>query len=165
VAIRNLIQLPHGGQVFLPTYALSEPRTLFGEIPSQRLQPTDTCVRFSASFPGEHKFAVRAAAVTGRIGYVWQEGREWALLVRNFAVDPSGEYVDVPRDDPEDFGYAVHVASIDSPLGKFCELGYHAPAIGLSTNQVRGEDVSQVWAFRGEEQKVRELARRLLGAS
>ena len=29
-------------------------------------------------------------------------------MIRNFAVNPSGEYVDVPKDDPEDFGYSVH---------------------------------------------------------
>jgi hypothetical protein len=162
--IWNLIQLPHGGELLVPTYAKATPRVLFGDIPADRLVAEDRLVRFRMDFPGEHKIAVRAAATTGRAGYLRRTADTWSLVIRNFFVEPSGEYVDVPKDDPADFGYAVHAVSVLSSLGDFCELEYHAPALGRYERQTSCTDVSQVWAFRGPAAAIRTVARTLLGA-
>ena len=36
------------------------------------------------------------------------------LIIRNFFVNPSGKYIDVPKDDPDDFGYAFHAVNVNS---------------------------------------------------
>jgi hypothetical protein len=163
VGIWNLIQLSHGGEMIIPTYRQAQPRVLFGHIPADALAVETRCVRFRANLRGEHKIAVRAAVSTGRVGYVWKSGRDWSLLVRNFFVNPSGEYVDVPKDDPTDYGYAVHAVNVLSGLGNFCELEYHAPAFGGNPQSVESTDVSQVWAFRGPKAAIGKLAEMLLG--
>jgi hypothetical protein len=165
MGIWNLIQLPHGGELIVPTYWRTQPRVLFGDFPPSALAVEDHCLRIGMNRPGEHKLAVRAAATTGRIGYCWRSGRTWSLVVRNFFVNPSGEYVDVPKDEPTDFGYSVNAVNVLSGLGDFCELEYHAPAFGQDPQCVEGADVSQVWAFRGPQTAIRRLGELLLGVS
>ena len=165
VGLWNLIQLPHGGDLLISTYSKVKPRILFGEIPADALICEDHLVRFRMCLAGEQKIAVRAAAVTGRVGYLFSSGDQSSLVIRNFFVDPSGQYVDVPRDEPADLGYAVHAVNVNSDLGDFCELEYHAPAIGQDVNHVHGEDLSRVWAFRGPPEKIAVLTHRLLGVS
>ncbi len=163
MGIWNLIQLPHGGELLVPTYARTRPRILFGNFPPRALVAEPRCLRVAMNLRGEHKLAVRAAATTGRVGYVCRSGRAWSLVVRNFFCNPSGDYVDVPKDEPADFGYAVHAVNVLSGLGDFCELEYHAPAVGQSPQCVESTDVSQVWAFRGPKAAIRTLAGLLLG--
>ncbi|MBN2581145.1 MAG: hypothetical protein JXB10_19345 [Pirellulales bacterium] len=163
VGIWNLIQLPLGGEMLIPTYVQTGPRLLFGDVPPQALSTEPRCLRFRINLPGEHKIAVRAAASTGRVGYVWKDRRDWSLVVRNFFIDPSGEYVDVPKDEPTDFGYAIHAVNVSSALGDFCEMEYHAPALGCHPRSIEGADVSQVWAFRGPRAAIAGLSERLLG--
>lgn len=160
----NLIQLPHQGELLVPTYTRAQPLVLFGEAPAEKLRVSDRLVRWSVTYPGEHKIAVRAAATCGRVGYLYPQGDQWALVVRNFSVNPSSDYVDVPKNDPADLGYAVHAVNIDSALGDFCEMEYHAPAIRSELGEHASEDVSQVWAFRGGRQEIGALATLLLGS-
>ena len=163
--IWNLIQLPHGGEMIIPTYARTKPRTLFGEIPNEAVVVEDHCLRFHVNLRGEQKIAVRAAHCTGRVGYVWKSGRDWSLVVRNFCINPSGEYVDVPKDEPTDYGYAIHAVNVLSGLGDFCELEYHVPALGCNRRSIESTDVSQVWAFRGPKAAIGKLAELLLGVA
>ena len=97
--------------------------------------------------------------------YAWKSGRDWSLVVRNFFVNPSGEYVDVPKDDPTDYGYAVHAVNVSSGLGDFCEMEYHVPALGCCPHSVESTDVSQVWAYRGPKAAIGKLADLRIGAS
>jgi hypothetical protein len=163
VGLWNLLQLPHGGEMIIPTYSRSEPKRCFGEVPGGDLVVEDRLIRYAMRAKGEQKIGVRAVATTGRAGYLWQSGRHGSLVIRNFAVDPSGAYVDVPWSEPGDLGYAFQACNIHGELGSFSELEHHAPAIGGSTDgPTRCEDVSQVWAFRGEADAVRAAARVLL---
>ena len=162
VGLWNLMQLPHGGDILVPTYSRTEPRVLFGKIEPSDLVVDDQLVRFRIRAPGEHKIAIRAVATTGRSGYLYPTGGQWALVIRNFCVDPSGDYVDVPKDDLNDLGYSFHAVSIDSALGQFCEMEYHVPAIGGRTGRLRCDDTSQVWAFRGAREDILSVARLLL---
>ena len=163
VGFWNILQLPHGGEVIIPTNLQASPRVLFGEAPADRLTCEERCVRLRADFAGEYKIAVRAAYATGRIGYLRQSGSTWSLVVRNFMVNPSGDYVDVPKDDPQDTGYCVQATNVLHTTGAYCELGYHAPAIGRTEGKTTTSDVSQVWAFRGPLEPIQTIARALLG--
>ncbi|MFH1266873.1 MAG: DUF6786 family protein [Planctomycetota bacterium] len=165
LGIWNLIQLPPGGELLVPTYSRVTPQVCFGGIPPQCLQIEDRLLRLAVSFSGSHKISLRGSAVCGRAGYVYAQDDRYALVLRNFFVDPSGEYIDVQKSDPGDLGYCLQVCRVDEPeFGSFFELEYHAPAIGAPPLPSRSEDVSQVWAFRGAREAIDPIARRLLGA-
>ena len=165
LGIWNLIQLPPGGELIVPTYSRATPQACFGRIPPQHLQIEDRLLRLAVRFSGSHKIAVRGTTVCGRAGYVFPQGDCYALVVRNFCVNPSGEYVDVQKADPGDLGYCLQVCRVDEPeFGSFFEMEYHAPAIGAPPLPSQSEDISQVWAFRGARDVIDPIARRLLGA-
>jgi hypothetical protein len=113
---------------------------------------------------GEHKLGIRATALTGRAGYLHVTGDEASLVIRNFTVNPSGEYVDVPWTETENFGFAFQACNVNSNLGAFSELEYHVPAIGSPEGSSRSEDQSQLWAFRGPQPAIRSIAKRLLSS-
>ena len=160
----DLTQMPHGGDLLVPTYFRSEPRVLFGQVDSQDVEVQAHGVRYAMRAAGEHKLAIRAAATAGRIGYVYRALQgNWALIVRNVFIDPAGAYVDAPWTDVHDLGYAVQACNIHSALGAFSELEYHVPAIGPGTGRVRSDDVSQLWAFRGSAEAIQRIGERLLG--
>lgn len=161
----NLIQMPHGGELLLPVHARTQPKIYFGAISPEDLIASDHLVRYRMRTNDCHKIGVRAVATTGRVGYLYQTGGQSALVVRNFFVNPSGDYVDVPWTDPEDLGYAVQSCNVvDESLGAFSELEYHIPAIGAGTGRTRCDDWSAIWAFRGPPEQVRAVARILLSA-
>ena len=159
----NLIQMPHGGEMTIPVYARSQPRIYFGTIAENDLLVTDRAIHWRMAAQGEQKIGVRAVATTGRVGYRYRAGGSSTLIVRNFVVDPSGEYVDVPWNEPDDPGYCVQACNINnSRWGEFSELEYHVPAIGVGTGRTSCEDVSQVWGFRGPAGVIDEVMSTLL---
>jgi len=162
VGLWNLVQMPHGGDLLIPTYSRTEPKLWFGTIGPDDLIVGDRLVRYRMRATGEHKLGVRAVATTGRVGYLHGAAGDYTLIVRNFVVNPSGEYVDVPWKDPDDFGYSTQACNVNSKLGAFSELEYHIPAIGGKSGRLRCDDAAQVWAFRGPEDQILKAARRLL---
>ena len=164
VGLWSLTQMPHRGELFIPTYSKTEPRIYFGlvDAPADELAMSDRLVRFKMRAAGEHKIGVRAAATTGRIGYIYPTGSKHALIVRNFFVNPSGEYADVPWTEPDDLGYSTQACSVNSRWGMFSEMEYHVPAIGGNTGLSHVEDRSQLWAFRGSREDIVKIARTLL---
>ena len=164
VGLWSLTQMPHQGELFVPTYSKTEPRVYFGlvDTPADEVAVNDRLVRFKMRAAGEHKIGIRAAVTTGRIGYIYPTENRHALVVRNFSVNPSGEYADVPWTEPEDRGYSTQACSVNSRWGMFSEMEYHVPAIGGSTGLRHVEDRSQLWAFRGSREDIIEIARALL---
>jgi hypothetical protein len=165
VGLWNLIQMPHNGEMIVPLYARAEPKIYFGTIAPDDLALQDHAIRWHMRANGEQKIGIRAAAVTGRAGYIYNSGETTTLVVRNFVVNPSGAYIDTPWTEPDDRGYAVQACSVNSGLGSFSELEYHVPAIGQAVGTLRCEDVSQVWAFRGNRRTIDGIATRLLGTA
>jgi hypothetical protein len=166
VGLWSLTQMPHQGELFIPTYSKAEPRIYFGLVnaPADELTMSDRLVRFKMRAAGEHKIGLRAAITTGRIGYMYPAGKKHALIVRNFFVNPSGEYADVPWTELDDRGYSTQACSVNSRWGMFSEMEYHVPAIGGSTGLQHIEDRSQLWAFRGSKEDIGKIARALLSS-
>ena len=165
IGLWNLTQMPHGGDLLMPTFSRNEPRHIVstsGAIPERDLNVSDHLVRYRMRQKGEHKISLCAVAMTGRAGYLHRSGSEWSLVVRNFVVNPSGEYVDVPWDEPDRLGFAVQACSVNSALGAFSELEYHIPAIGGDTGCTHSNDTAQVWAFRGPKARIVQIARTLV---
>ncbi|MFZ1937248.1 MAG: DUF6786 family protein [Thermoguttaceae bacterium] len=166
VGIWNLLQLPAGGEMLVPLYSGATPQKCFGQVPAESVKIEEHLLRVRIDFSGSHKIALKAASVCGRAGYVYARGDRFSLVIRNFFVNPSGEYIDVQRHDPDDYGYAFQMCRVDAPeYGSFCELEYHAPAIGALPDPTRSEETSQVWAFRGCREAIDAVARKLLGAT
>ena len=166
VGLWHLIQMPLGGELLIPTFSRTEPRNIFstkGVIAARDLLVEDRMVRYRMRQPGEHKISLRAASVCGRVAYLSSTGNVWSLVVRNFGINPSGEYVDVPWNEPERTGFAVQACNVNTRAAKFAELEYHTPAIGGKTGLVRTDDVSQVWAFRGPRGVIMKIAQVLVG--
>jgi len=165
IGLWSLLQMPHGGDLLLPTFSRNEPRHIFstvGTIPGEDLLVSEHLVRYRMRQKGEHKISLRAAPMTGRAGYLHRSGRQWSLVVRNFVVNPSGEYVDVPWTDPSWFGFAVQACNVNSSLGAFSEFEYHTPAVGHRSGDRHCTDTSQVWAFRGSRTRILRIARLLV---
>jgi len=164
VGLWDLMQMPHGGELLVSTYRRAEAKLYFGAIGPEDLIISDHLIRYRMRAVGEHKLGFRAVDMTGRVGYMYPAGDQTALVVRNFAVNPSGEYVDVPWTEEENLGFAGQTCNVNSALGSFSELEYHVPAIGKGTGSVRSHDVSQVWAFRGAPAKIQAIAKGLLSS-
>ena len=162
IGLWNLLQLPHGGDMWIPTYSKSVPNLIMGKVAADDLSIDDRLIRYRMRAAGEDKLGIRAIATAGRVGYLYQTGDQSALVVRNFFVNPSGEYVDVPWNDTKDFGYSTQACNIKSNQGPFSELEYHSPAIGAGTGRTSCVDESQVWAFRGERGQIENVAQTLL---
>ena len=97
VGMWHLIQMPYGGDMFVPTYGPSEPKIVFGEIPKGDLTELPRGgMRYRMTAKGEQKISLRAARCTGRAAYLFESGSATNLVLRNFFVNPSGEYVDAP---------------------------------------------------------------------
>ena len=165
VGLWNLLQLPHGGELLAPTYFGTRPKCYFGTIAPEDLIVTDHMVRYKMRASGIQKIGIRAVALAGRVGFVSSVGDRWSMVIRNFNVNPSGEYVDVPNNDITDFGYAVQACNVDCELGRFAELEYHVPAIGRDTGRVESADLSQVWAFHGSVMAIETVMAHLLSST
>jgi len=162
IGLWNLVQMPHGGDLLIPTYSRTQPLRVFGSIPDKDLSISDRFVRYRMRQKGEHKISIRASATCGRVGYLFSQGDTWSLIIRNFTVNPSGEYVDVPWNDTGDYGYSTQACNVNSGLGQFSELEYHIPAIGRGTGRTTCLDEAQVWAFRGPKPQVLQVCRLLV---
>jgi len=164
LGIWNLIQVPPYGEVIVPTRNRSQPRNYLRKPATDHLQVGSNFVRLVIDGEKKYKVGVRATSAVGRIGYVRavKDGRR-TVLIRNFFVNPSGEYVDVPLDDQDDLGYAIQCYNDDGKLGKFGEIEYHTPAIGYRTGITVYLDQSQVWAFTGDKESINKVCQRLLG--
>ena len=107
VGLWNLVQMPHGGDLLIPTFYKTRPTIWFGEVSPQDLIVKDHLIRYRMRAQGEHKLGVRAVATTGRVGYLSGGGDSCSLIVRNFTVNPQGEYVDAHWKEPGDLGYST----------------------------------------------------------
>lgn len=164
VGLWNLLQMPHGGELLIPTSSRAEVRVLFGSIGSDDLEISARMVRYHMRAQGNHKLGIGPAPLTGRAGYLYADGGEDCLIVRDFHVDPAGEYVDIPWSEPPGPGAAFQACNVNSEIGTFSELEYHAPALVSESGATFCEDSSVVWAFRGSPSLIQQVALKLLSS-
>jgi hypothetical protein len=164
VSLWSLLQLPHGGELLIPTFSRSTVTPYFGNVDEDDLLITEHLIRYRMRSAGNHKLGFQTPAVTGRAGYLYAEGMDSCLVIRNFFVNPSGDYPDIPSTSACQVGSAIEGCSVNGDLVKFSELEYHTPAIGGSEGDFACDDESQVWAFRGKERDIMEAAHILLSS-
>lgn len=163
----NLLQLPPPGVMLIPTPERVHPRVVFGALSPEELTAEPHLVRWEMGRSGvDAKIALGASALTGRAGYVREASQAGTLdlVVREFAVDPSGEYVDALWEPPHETGWAFQACCVRTGAERFNELEYHAPAAAATEGSSLPRDESRVWAFRGPAAAIAEAAEVLLGA-
>ena len=169
VGMWDIAQLPTPGRMIVPTMGHTNAnapwRPLIGD-PAASVSASARGIEIAMSAKSSFKLGVRAVNTLGRAGYMRQRADgQHALVVRNFVVNLSGDYVDVPpadtADAKADFGYAFQCYNDDGRLGQFGELEYHVPAVSL--RRPRHTDTSQLWAFEGEAGDIQQIADVLLG--
>jgi hypothetical protein len=167
LGVWNLLQLPKPGRMIVPTYRRTVPRTVFGHVPPGDLTLGDHALVWRmADAGGNAKISVKAATLTGRAGYLYRSRSHdaaWNLVVRSFAVNPSGDYIDALWADPTDAGYVFQACAVNEGDETFNELEHHAPAVASAEGRNRSSDQSQLWAFRGGPRGIAEAAHILLG--
>jgi len=163
ISLWSLAVVPPTGHMIVPLLGETKVRDLFEPTDPERLAANRAAVHFLIDGREQHKIGVRAAALTGRVGYLRAAapGRS-SLIVRSFVVNPSGDYIDTPWEAPEEKGYAFKSYN-GGDLGAFGELEYHTPAIGGDSGQDSYRDASQLWAFSGATDVIRTIAGKLLG--
>jgi len=160
LGIWNLLQLPQGGTLLIPTRTATRPQLVFGKSAADELTVATGLVRWNMAVTGQDtKIAIKAQSLTGRAGYLHETATLgiWDLVVREFAVDPGGHYVDALWEPPHENGWCFQACCVRNGPAKFNELEYHAP-VGCR------QDESHVWAFRGPANLIAEAAVKLLGA-
>jgi len=159
----HLTQVRAAGDILIPVTDDSPPRDYLSNTGPDKFTVEPGLVRFRVDAASMQKIGVKACSSIGRMGYLKQEADgAWTLLVRNCLVNPSAVYLDPPWGDLDDLGYCLQAYNDDSALGDFGEMEYHSPAIGGDTGLPLCTDISQLWAFRGEEGMIRRIAKRLL---
>jgi hypothetical protein len=166
LGIWNLLQLPQPGQMLIPTRAPTQPRLFFGACSPGDLTVEPRLVRWNMAGSGgaNVKIGIKAQPLAGRAGYLRQTAVAgiWDLVVREFAVDPAGDYVDALWDNPRERGWVFQACCVSAGRERFNELEYHAPAAATTPGRNVSRDESRVWAFRGSGSAVAEAARVLL---
>jgi hypothetical protein len=162
VGLWDLLQLPPGGRMLIGTRGTGRAVRYFGDIPADALAESDGLVRWTMAAPGEQKIGVAPDQAVGRVCHLREDGGRAVLAVRDFTVDPAGLYPDAPWGAARGPGCAIQACNVNSGLGRFNELEYHAPAIGGGTGLGSVSDTSRARFFHGDAGRVRALAARLL---
>jgi hypothetical protein len=155
----NLVQLPHGGTLTVPVFRRTDIKKYFGDFSGEELSVGKRLISYTMNSTTSQKIGVSADVVTGRAGYIVEQNGGWSLVIRNFFSNPSGQYIDVAWNNPEDlkdFGYVFQACNFNAEGVAFSEMEYHLPA-------GKCVDSSQLWAFRGPYEEIRKTAELLLG--
>lgn len=157
----NILQLPIGGIVYIPVYGgRSAICGSLGIKSTKFLEIEDGGIRIKTDKEREHLISIPAHMSTGRIGYIRQEEKNWTLVIRNFNVNPSGEYLTCFSGSLKKPGFAVQFRSVSGDdTTSHVELHYHVP----TNNSQVIYDTSQTWCFRGSRSNIHRAAKCLLG--
>ncbi|MBP1994005.1 DUF6786 family protein [Paenibacillus eucommiae] len=164
LSLWNLLQLPAGGEVRIPTYGQADVTDFFAPTGPSHLKVTPGLVSFRLDAKEQHKISIKAPFITGRMGYM-REGAEGEayLLVRQFQVNPSADYPDVPADRLDDQGHCVQCYNDSGELGAFGEMEYHSPALSIKSKDKELQDRSQIWCYNGKAADIEVISGQLLG--
>jgi len=164
VDIWSILMLPASGWMIVPTLGPATVRDYMQPPVPEYVRHGPRVVLLRIDGARRYKIGLRATSLVGRAGYLRQSGDDrWTLVVRNFQVNPSGEYIDPPWDNVSEWGYAFQAYNDDGGYGRFGELEYHSPGIDGASAETSRCDTSQVWAFEGNQESIYALTDLLLG--
>ncbi len=165
LSIWDAVNLPAPGNIIVPTVGKITPKDFFEPTGAGHLRTFQGGVSFVFDGRERHKIAVRAMdLIGGRAAYFRQiVETECTLVIRNFFIDPSAEYVDTPWADPADRGYVLECYNDGGANGAYGELEYHSPAMGDGTGLTQCFDRAQLWGFQGSKKHILAIMSTFLG--
>jgi hypothetical protein len=163
LSLWNLVQLPSGGEIVISTRGKAAVHDFFMPSGPSHLSVRAGEVRFKLDAQSQHKISIKVSYVTGRAGYI-REGKDgkYYLLIRQFEVDPSAEYLDVPVHALSDKGHCVQCYNDNGELGQFGELEYHTPVMERTQGNKTLQDKSQIWCYLGRLEDMQRIQHLLL---
>ena len=167
LSIWDAVNLPAPGNIIIPTVGEVRPKDFFEPTGVTHLTIFHCGMGFVFDGCKRHKIAVRAMDLLGgRAAYFRKlADDEYTLLVRNFFIDPSAEYVDTPSVDPTDRGYVLECYNDGGVNGAYGELEYHSPAMGNGTGRSECFDRAQLWGFQGSREDIVRMMSVFLGSA
>lgn len=163
LSLWNLVQLPAGGEIVISTRGKALVHDFFKPTGPSHLSVLPGEVRFKLDAQSQHKISIKVNDVTGRAGYIREgtDGKHY-LFIRQFDVDPSAEYGDVPAHALSDKGHCVQCYNDNGELGQFGELEYHTPMMDRSSGNNILQDTSQVGCYLGRLEDMLRIQQLLL---
>ncbi|MBN1671961.1 MAG: hypothetical protein JXR37_13060 [Kiritimatiellae bacterium] len=160
----NLVQLNPGGTLLIPASPCVEYTDYYDPVGDELQSIHSNHVRLKLTGANQYKVGYKAAHVFGRIGYLnrLSDGRCY-LLVRSFFSNPSAAYAEEPAHLPGGRGHSVHIYNDSGQFGGFGELECNAQTIGGATGRSSSTDQMVLWLYVGDEDKLKEITRHLLG--
>jgi len=150
----HLTQVPAGATLVVPL-ANDHDSEALSYANAGSWQHLDDQVRWAYSGTENAKLGLSAAALTGRAGVLYRQDESWIMLVRDFPIEPQERYIDHP------FGAPRTDQTFQAWDGfGFGEMEFHSP--GITSNYLATD---RLWAFRGDDSRIRHAARELLGVN
>ena len=120
LSIWDAINLPAPGHIFIPTVDKVRPKDFFEPTGPSHLQCFEGGVGFLFDGRERHKIAIRAMDLpAGRAAYFRKLTEDaYTIVIRNFFIDPSAEYVDTPWDDPTNRGIHSNAITTVEQMGR-----------------------------------------------
>ena len=161
----QLLQLPAPGTMLLASKGQAKIWEVFGDFRADTIRNTAQGLQWDMNSGATRKIAVLASQTGSRCGHLRQDKHgDWHLVVREFSVDPSGDYCDALWNNPAQRGFAFQSCLVDHPtLGRFNELEHHSPAAIANGPAVC--DHSTVLAWSGPAENIRSLTNFLFPSS
>jgi hypothetical protein len=129
VDLWSILQIPHGGEMLMPTRGLALPRDYFDPCPPAEMTCGEGEFGLRIEGAAVFKIGIPPAQCAGHMAYVRPVDGGWLVLTRDFPVDPGRRYCDAPLDAPDSQGDAAQFFNDGGQYGCFGELEHHSPAL------------------------------------
>jgi hypothetical protein len=159
----HLMHLPPGGGVHIATRRKPEIVDYFATDVAGHCRLRDDSIVFPITGTAMQKLGLRAADVTGMMGYYRPApGGNATLIVRYTAVFGGATYADYPANQRQRRDVAVQCWNNPGATPTCGEMEYHSVA-ATAASFFHTRDVSRTWCFGGPAERVRDIGRQLLG--
>lgn len=168
VCLWSLLQTNPSGTMLIPIAKGSDPkkayREYFNPLGPDRIAVENGIISVKIDGKYRSKIGVNAKASGKGIALLRDDGGgNGVLLVKLFAVDPKGTYVDKPWGKPSNYGDVIEMYNDDGKSGGFTELECHGPAKVLKKGETQSHDVV-LHIFKGPIPELQKIGSVLLGA-
>ena len=165
IGLWSILQVNPPGLMLNPISTVSG--TLFYEyydpFPAERLKTFNSGVAIFVDGARRYKLGFPPAHTRGTIGYLSPLNSDtYGLIVKSFALNPDGQYVDKPPGDSRENGDVIQIYNhYEGGKMAFAELECHAPAETLAPGAEQTFSVEMLF-LAGEKREVIERAAALL---
>ena len=129
VDLWSLLQVPFGGQMWIPARGAAPYRDYFDPCPADDIRREKGTYRLRIGGGSLFKIGLRPRDVHGRVAYVRPVGDDWLVLERSFPLHPCLRYCDCPLSDLNTQGDALQFFNDGGSFGEFGEMEHRSPAL------------------------------------